>query len=81
MNIQNFNNNILFSGSKDKRKSVAQKYALNQNLGLCDALADKFTHNRQKSIDALQRYRNGELTQEELNKELKRRYNARKETG
>lgn len=81
MNIQNFDNNILFSGSKDKRKSVVQKYALNQNLGFCDALADKFTHNRQKSIDALQKHRNGELTREELDKELKRRYNARKETG
>lgn len=81
MNIQNFDNTTLFSGKKERRKSVVQKYALNQNLGLCDAIVDKFTHNRQKSIDALQKYKAGETTKEDLEQELKRRYNARKETG
>ncbi|MCM1010238.1 MAG: AarF/UbiB family protein [Fusobacterium sp.] len=81
MNIQNFDNTTLFSGSKTRRKSVVQKYALNQNLGLCDAIVDKFTHNRQKSIDTLQKYKSGEITREDLELELKRRYNARKETG
>ncbi len=81
MDIQPKNNTILFSAAKDRRKSVVQQYALNQNLGFCDCVADKFTHNRQKSIDTLQKYNAGEITKEELEQELKRRYNARKETG
>lgn len=82
MNLHNINSsysNINFTQAKEKNQNTLVKtYALNSNLGICDYVIDNFSHNKRKSLEAIKKYDNH---QNDLKKELDRRYNARKEVG
>lgn len=81
-NINSINNDLSFKKSKEsKHNSLVKQYALDTSLGLGDKLTDCYTGRKRKSLEAIKRYKNNEITKEELHKELKRRYNARKESG
>jgi len=60
---------------------LIDKYSLNQNLGFCDIVIDSISGNKRKSLSAIDRYEKQEISKTQLDKELKRRYNARKESG
>ncbi len=80
MILQNINssNNIYFQA---KENSLVNRYALDTYLGLGDRVTDCYTGRRRKSYQAIESYKAGEISKEELNKQLERRYNARKESS
>ena len=80
-NINSSQNNITFNAKESKQNSLVKRYALDTYLGLGDRVTDCYTGRRRKSYQAIQRYKSGEISKEELHKELERRYNARKESG
>ena len=84
MKLQNINssNQTSFRQAKDSsRKSLVKQYALNTSLGLTDKITDLYTGRKRKSYEAIKRFEKGEISEKELHSELKRRYNARKESG
>ena len=84
MKLQNINsiNQTSFAQAKDSsRKSLVKEYALNTSLGLTDKITDLYSGRKRKSYEAITRFKKGEISEKELHSELKRRYNARKESG
>lgn len=81
-NINSSNNNkISFAAGENKTNSLVKSYALDTSLGLVDRLTDTYTSRKRKSLRTIERYKNNEISEAQLNKELQRKYNARKESG
>lgn len=82
MKLQNINSNLTFQNSNERnKKSLVKQYALDSRLSFTDYVFGNITGNKQKSIQDIDKFHKGEISKDQLDKELQRRYNARKESG